>query len=94
MARIGRFFKRVGRGIRTGFNKFMNAAPKAIDVGRKLLNNETIKQISGTIADKYGVRDKLEKGREFASKALDKTQQISDAYKNNGVKGIANMIKV
>ena len=39
MARIGRFLKNVGRGMRTGFNKFMTVAPKAIDVSKRIIDN-------------------------------------------------------
>lgn len=92
MGRIGNFFKKCWNGIKKGAKKVIQVLPKIIDTGRKILNNETIRKGANDLADKFGKRDQLDRGINFANDAMNKAENITNKIKQlpsivNAVKG-------
>ena len=87
MGRIGNFFKKVGRGIKSAFHKVINVAPKVIDAGKKAVNLIS-PAISGLPQNK--ITGGLNKAVNFTDNALNKADQLVKAQQTGGVKGMIN----
>ena len=85
MARIGRFLKNVGRGMRTRFNKFMTVAPKAIDISKRIIDNPITRTAAGIVGHAFGIPQvATQAGLATVSKGLGIAQDYKNKILNHG----------
>ena len=87
MGRIGDFFKRAWKGIKSVTRKVIKVAPKVIDIGHKAISG--LKPLIAP-APQNSFTDGAKKVINFADNALNKADQLVKAQQDGGVKGLIN----
>lgn len=82
MGRIGRFFKKIGNGIKKGFKWVVN---KGVDIGKKIVDNPIVKTAASTIGQAVGIPVPATLGAmAAASKGLGAIQNVRNNLQGNG----------
>ena len=82
MGRIGRFFKKIGGGIKKGIKWVVN---KGVDIGKKIVDNPIVKTAASTVGGLVGIPPAATLGAmSAASKGLGAVQNVRDKLSGGG----------